>query len=185
MLVTTARAAAPLALSKTQFKVIPDAQLGGLPCLLNITGSSDYQLRPFRVIATGYAQIVQSGKLALQLLAQASALYAPPLSLDPTTWTILGATQPTPIQTARQWMIQGVRLMFYLETGRMQGEFMGNIAGTPTTAVPITPLSGLLKHIDPLCSFAIAAQFVPDVPLQPTDPTPVVQLAHFQLGGEI
>ncbi len=188
-LVTQARPAAPLVLDTT-LKIVRHAESPTEPCILAISGASDFELRTFHIIATGSVDATQSGLLELTLLGLANAPHAAAPSLNAANWTALATNPAEAIGGAgnppsTQWLMQTVRTMFYLASGKMQGEYTCNVASDPQPVLPLdTPLTGLVRGIDPLCYFAIAARFTPDTPPL-TRPQPIVRLARFQLGSEI
>lgn len=189
-LVTKAPPAAPLTLDPANSaRVIADAANPNLPCVLAVSGSSDFQLRMFRIIATGYTRINQPGKLAIILFAKANAPNADPPSLDYGDWHVIGGSPAEPVggpddPPSTMWMIKGENMLFYYGSGKLQGEVSSNVADNPVAAFKIEALTGLVKGIDPVMYFAVGAYFVPDSGTNAT-PLPMVQLAHFQAGGEI
>src|SRR5580704_8006349 len=165
-LITKARPAAPLALTDT-VQIIADAGNPKAPCTLGVSGSSNFQLRLFNVTATGFTTPNQAGRLTLVLFGLPNAVNAPAPSLDPSTWTQLASTPPEPVGRAQdpastQWMMQGTRLMYYLGSGKLQGESLSNIADNPVPAEGIESLLGLKANVDPVCVFAIGAYFTPE-----------------------
>jgi hypothetical protein len=183
MLITKARPAAALNLT-TAPAIIAEAGSPQKPCLLSLSGASNFALKLFSVTATGFITPGQAGLLSLILYGQPNVPNLTP-KLVPSTWVAMATTPGEPVggvsdPVSTQWMIQGVRMMYYLSSGKMQGESLSNIAAHPIPAAILdNPLLGLLPNIDPVCMFAIGAFFAPDVP--PIGTAPICQLTDFYL----
>jgi hypothetical protein len=138
------------------------------------------------VSATGYITVPASGKLAILLLGRANTPLADAPPLDPTQWTTLGTSGPLAIAgPTSQWYVQGVRMMFYFGSGKLHGEIIFRIGdNAPLPSVDLTPITGLMKGIDPSFYLAVGASFTPNS-VTPPPPPSTVQLAHFQIGSEI
>jgi hypothetical protein len=184
-IVTKSRPAAALTLTE-DVQIVPAADNANAPCILTISGASDFQLRLFNVTATGFITPNQAGRLSLVLFGLPNAPNMPKPGLDPTQWVAMATTPGEPVgrpqdPLSTQWMLQGTRMMFYLASGKMQGETSSNIADNPVPAQNLDNTQlGLVKNLDPVCLFAIGASFAPEVdPI--TAPAPLVQLVHFEL----
>jgi hypothetical protein len=170
-------------------RIITDADNPNVPCTLAISGASDFQLRMFRIIASGYTKIEQPGKLSVILFGRINAPGAEPPSLNYADWTVLGGSPGEPVggpddPKSTMWMIMGERMMFYYGSGKLQGEVSSNVADNPVQSWKITPLTGIVKGIDPVLHLAVGAFFVPDSGAN-VAPLPAIKLVHFQLGSEI
>jgi hypothetical protein len=189
-MITKAPPAAPLNLT-TAAQIVRAASPAGTPCLLTISGASSLELALLNITATGFCTPNQAGMLTLMLYGQPNIPHAvPPGTAPGTGWVLMAETPPEPVGGATdphttQWMIQGTRLMFFLDRGeagggKMQGEALSNIADHPEPAANLTnALTGLLPNIDPVAVFAIGALFTPDVP--PIGAAPVFQMTSFTL----
>jgi hypothetical protein len=186
-LITKAPPSAPLDLTAAA-QIIQDAAAPGTPNILTISAASGHQLSLLDITAIGHIQPNQPGTLTLMLYGQANIPDGPDPTIDPASWTLMATTPPEPIGGATdpavtQWMIQGTRMMYFLESGKMQGESLSNIASHPVPAADLeTPLTGLVPHLDPVAMFAIGALFTPDVP--PIGAAPVCTMTSFTLSGD-
>lgn len=191
MLITKAPPAAPLTIGPSSgeqmFKLL-NATSDQI-CMATVTGSSNLDLKVFDVTATGTIAAGQAGELELVLLAMPNDPLEPPShgNIYP-QWTAIAHTPKEPVGGSgnlaeTMWMIQGLNLMYFLESGKMQGTWVCNIADHPTTAVDLSNvLLGLKPNVDPVMMFAISAIFTPTTP-PIVSPYPLLTLANLVITG--
>jgi hypothetical protein len=191
MLITKAPPAAPMTLGpgvgETQFKA--DNTTSDQICMATIAGSSNLDLIPFNVTATGTITPGQAGELEIVLLAAPNdPLHPVKYGLIYPQWTAIAHTPKEPVGgtgnlTTTMWMVQGINLMYLLASGKLQGTWVSNIADHPTTAVDMSNgLTGLTPDVDPVMMFAVSAIFTPTTP-PVAEPYPILTLASLTVTG--
>jgi hypothetical protein len=192
MLITKAPPAAPLTIGPGMGEMVfrTANTVNAEICMATIAGSSNLDLKVFNVTATGTITPGQAGELEIVLLA---APNDPLKGTDPThiypQWTAIAHTPKEPVGGATDldstmWMVQGINLMYYLASGKMQGTWVCNIADHPTTAIDMSnALLGLMPDVDPIMMFAVSAIFTPTAdPI--TEPYPVATLDNLIISGD-
>lgn len=189
MLIAKAPPAAPLTITPTSgeltFKSVnPADQI----CMVTIAGSSNLDLKLFDVTATGTVAAGQAGELEIVLLAMPNDPLRPPTGQIYPQWTAIAHSPKEPIGGSgdlaeTMWMVAGLQLMYFLESGKLQGTWVSNIADHPTTAVDLSNgLMGLKPDVDPVMMFAVSAIFTPTTP-PIAAPYPTLSLANLVITG--
>jgi hypothetical protein len=133
------------------------------PCIVTVPGSSNFNLNPFDVVATGIAKPSGPGTLILTLYGRATLAGA---TDNPNDWLPLSATEAEPIGGPTDlpeaaFLIRGADLMANTGTGKIQGTFMSNVASNPQAPIDLQQHPGDITEEDPLYVFAIGANFTP------------------------
>ena len=192
MLITKAPPAAPLTIGPGMGEMVfriansVDEEI----CVATVAGSSNLDLKVFNVTATGTITPGQAGELEIVLLA---APNDPKKGTDPAhiypQWTAIAHTPKEPIGgstdlDSTMWMVQGINLMYYLASGKMQGTWVSNIADHPTDAVDMSnALLGLTADVDPVMMFAVSVIFTPTT-APVVEPYPIATLENLAITGD-
>jgi hypothetical protein len=189
MIIAKAAPAAPLTLTTGEQLVMSAADPVKQICLVSVPGSSSLDLKLFDVELSGTITPNQAGSLTIHLLAMPNDPLRPP---TPTQiypeFTAIATTPAEPVGAAgnfptTMWSVHALDLMFYLQTGKMQGTWTSNIADHPTPAADLSnALLGLQEDVDPVMYFAMTAFFTPTTP-PITTPAPVLTIANFVITG--
>jgi hypothetical protein len=131
--------------------------------MIAVSGAAGHECELFNITATGKVSPEASLNLTLTLYARPG--YPPPETspLDVAEWTAIAISQPAAIGTSEDFattsfMIQGSRLMFNLDNGKLQGTFATNVADDPQADIGLTHnLQGITKNTDPVVVFALGA----------------------------
>ena len=168
---------------------------GKNPSVVTLSGSSNFELMPFDVIATGTANAEVPGTLILTLYGRANLDGA---TDDPATWLPLASAPAEPIggatdRDSTMFMIAGTDLMVSAATGKLQGTFKSNVASNPQGPTDLEQHPTSITEEDPLYVFAIGASYALTagtqarraVPKAADDPPPLVtlNLHSFTLNG--
>jgi hypothetical protein len=160
--ITKAPPAAPLKLTDTEPHLFAHRDNPNIPAMVSVSGASGFDLELFNITATGRV----SPKVAMNLVL---TLYARPglppedSAMDISEWTDIATSQPAAIGGSEDFattsfMLQGSRLMFNLDNGKLQGTFATNIADFPVADAGLTHnLQGIEKNTDPVIVFALGA----------------------------
>jgi hypothetical protein len=192
MLITKAPPAAPLTIGPGMGEMVfriansVDEEI----CVATVAGSSNLDLKVFNVTATGTITPGQAGELEIVLLA---APNDPKKGTDPAhiypQWTAIAHTPKEPIGgstdlDSTMWMVQGINLMYYLASGKMQGTWVSNIADHPTDAADMSnALLGLTADVDPVMMFAVSVIFTPTT-APVVEPYPIATLENLAITGD-
>lgn len=189
------------------YQIPPLAQDQSKPCILTIPGSSNLELSNLTLTATGSCQPNQPGELHINILAAAYVPNATPPGFNTLDWVTIATCTPEPMggssdPVRTQWMVQGTRMLYYLNrggdefsaqlpnlnaastpTGKLQGEFLSNIADHPVPAEDMdTNNVQLYAGVDPVMLFTLA--FFLDPTAGFFTATPVVHMKNFYLTGD-
>jgi hypothetical protein len=191
MLITKAPPAAPLTIGPGMGEMFfrTANSVNEEICMATIGGSSNLDLKVFDVTATGTITPGQVGELEIVLLATPND---PLKGTDPShiypQWTAIAHTPKEPVGggtdlDSTMWMVQGINLMYYLASGKMQGTWICNIADHPTDPIDLSnALLGLTPNVDPVMMFAVSAIFTPTTaPI--VAPYPIVTLENLVITG--
>lgn len=192
MLITKAPPAAPLTIGPGMGEMVFCTANSVTPeiCRATVAGSSNLDLKVFDVTATGTITPGQAGELEIVLLA---APNDPKKGTDPAhiypQWTAIAHTPKEPVGgstdlDSTMWMVQGINLMYYLASGKMQGTWVSNIADHPTDAVDMSnALLGLTADVDPVMMFAVSVIFTPTT-APVVEPYPIATLENLVITGD-
>jgi hypothetical protein len=161
-IITKAPPAAPLELKDTLIHLFPQRDRPKIPAMLAVSGSAGHECELFNITATGKVSPKVPMNLILRLYARPS--YPPEAdALDVSEWTEIAVSQPAAIGGSEDFrttsfMLQGSRLMFNLDNGKLQGTFVTNIADSPQADIGLTHnLQGIEANADPMIVFALGA----------------------------
>jgi hypothetical protein len=190
-----------------QYQIPALAQDPTKPCILTIPGSAGLELQNLTLTATGSVQPNQAGEMHINILALPYIPNTPPPTLSTLDWLIVASCTPEPIggsgdPVRTQWMVQGTRMLYYLNrggtdfsaqlpnltaagtpTGKLQGEFLSNIADHPVPAEDMdTNQVQLYAGVDPVMLFTLSFYLDPTAGFFTA--TPVVHMKNFWLTGD-
>lgn len=156
--VTSAPPALPLVITDADPHLFRSLR-GIQPCMVPISGSSNFQLKPFNVRACGTCTPTEIVTPSLILYAQTAV--GTPASIDPNAWVRIASNVRGPSVSPPgqgMWLIDVQSIMYSLVSGTMQGTFQTNVFNTPQEATGFQgQITTIKPNQDPVVVFAVGA----------------------------